>query len=186
MTLHVMSENWQMWLGWVWTYSEAWLHEELLSELKTWYVATEENQGVSYGEENKERKFHATPLYRIIEANKCNKLWFTYLCSPRGSPWARWVPPPLTIIPSSQMASSKVSLQNHMIEGKSQIKSSTILIVRHDTWNGQIKGYRVLHVAFPPTYSPPSNPPAAQLNTVIGQHITPSHSDRLFSITPPI
>jgi len=39
---------------------------------------------------------------------------------------------------------------------------------RHDTWNGQIKGYRVLHVAFPPTSNPASNPPSAQLNTVIG------------------
>lgn len=43
-------------------------------------------------------------------------------------------------------------------------------IPRHDTWNGQIKGYRVLHVSFPPTSNPPSPPPAAELNTVIGIH----------------
>ena len=45
--------------------------------------------------------------------------------------------------------------------------------VRHDTWNGQIKGYRVLHVPFPldnfPHTSPhPAPSRAAQLNTVIG------------------
>ena len=55
-----------------------------------------------------------------------------------------------------------------------------IFIVRHDTWNGQIKGYRVLHVAFPPTFSPSSNPPAAQLNTVIGN--TCHSADDTFSI----
>ena len=87
------------------------------------------------------------------------------------------------------MASSKVSIENHMIEGKSEIRISTILVVRHDTWNGQIKGYRVLHVAFPPTYSPPSNPPAAQLNTVIGNsiiHVSRCHHliRRTFSLTP--
>ena len=46
--------------------------------------------------------------------------------------------------------------------------------VRHDTWNGQIKGYRVLHVPFPldnfPHTSPhPAPSRAAQLNTVIGE-----------------
>ena len=45
--------------------------------------------------------------------------------------------------------------------------------VRHDTWNGQIKGYRVLHVPFPLDYFPHTSPRpapsrAAQLNTVIG------------------
>jgi len=39
---------------------------------------------------------------------------------------------------------------------------------RHETWNGQIKGYRVLHVPFPPRSGPPTLPPSAQLNTVIG------------------
>ena len=60
-----------------------------------------------------------------------------------------------------------------------RILLSPTSIPRHDTWNGQIKGYRVLHVSFPPTSNPPSPPPAAELNTVIGIHHQMSQSQNL-------